>query len=298
MVHTVGLLGHNGFVGKALLHALLPAAQAGKIKLVVLHRPESDISTVPEGIEAREVDLDTGDVAKNSAALAGIHFPISTVGSAGLQSQLHLIPALKTSKDLISFVPSHFGFNWKASDIVNPQVSFLTAKDTIADKLHEAGIPLTTVLNGGYTEFVFKGPPVLFGVDAQGNSLDIPAEAYHAELPILPIAYLAAGVAEVLVSDPQSLPNSSIYLYERLITGDDVAKAFTAVHGKPATVKVYTEEDFAKDISGMPQAVGATFRRKWASGWFGFEHARKVEPTGWVVPPLEEVVRGYIPVPS
>jgi len=59
-MHTVGILGHNGLVGAALIPSLVKAHQANQLKLVVLHRATSDVSKIPSGIEKRVIDLAAG----------------------------------------------------------------------------------------------------------------------------------------------------------------------------------------------------------------------------------------------
>lgn len=62
MANTVAILGSNGNAGSRILFHLLTAHKAGKVKLVVLHRPGSPPRNVPEGagVEVREIDLAGG----------------------------------------------------------------------------------------------------------------------------------------------------------------------------------------------------------------------------------------------
>ena len=71
MVHTVALAGHTGRIGRPTLDALAKAQEAGKFKLVVVHRPGSNTSIVPKGIETRVLDLDQADTIE--PALKGIN---------------------------------------------------------------------------------------------------------------------------------------------------------------------------------------------------------------------------------
>jgi len=70
---TVALHGHNGNVGSATLSHLIKAHRSGKIKLVMLHRASSDLSTVPSDVEKRVIDLESGDLATNQKAVAGLN---------------------------------------------------------------------------------------------------------------------------------------------------------------------------------------------------------------------------------
>lgn len=59
MVSTIAIRGHNGNVGRHVLPNLVKAHQEGKIKLVVLHRPESKVDGLPADIELRAIDTDS-----------------------------------------------------------------------------------------------------------------------------------------------------------------------------------------------------------------------------------------------
>ena len=74
MVVIIGLYNHNGMVGSQIFKHLLPRAQQGMIKLVVLHRPNSNTSTIPEelNVEKRMVDLEKPDKALNETSVKGI----------------------------------------------------------------------------------------------------------------------------------------------------------------------------------------------------------------------------------
>ena len=72
-MHTVGLLSHNGHVGGSILPHLIKAQQSGLIRLIVLHRASSDLTTVPDNIEKREITLDEAHIASLKSAVAGIH---------------------------------------------------------------------------------------------------------------------------------------------------------------------------------------------------------------------------------
>jgi hypothetical protein len=73
MAPVVGLLNHSGLVGKNLLEAFVPLNQAGEIKLVVLHRPDS-ASPIPDGVEKRVLDLEKGDANDLAKTVSDIEF--------------------------------------------------------------------------------------------------------------------------------------------------------------------------------------------------------------------------------
>lgn len=74
MTNTIAIRGHDGNVGKHVLPHLIKAHQEGHIRLVVLHRPTSDVSKIPSGIELRAIDTDTEEgKQKLPEQLAGIN---------------------------------------------------------------------------------------------------------------------------------------------------------------------------------------------------------------------------------
>lgn len=69
---NVGIIGHNGLVGSKLLQQFSDLQSAGKVKLVVLHRPTSSTSTIPADVEKRVLDLSAQDGPDFDAAVAGL----------------------------------------------------------------------------------------------------------------------------------------------------------------------------------------------------------------------------------
>lgn len=76
MVNTVAIYGASGSLGKATLASLLSSHQAGHIKLVILHRPSSDIKSLnlPSDVETRAIDLesDNDDNVTSLKAIKGL----------------------------------------------------------------------------------------------------------------------------------------------------------------------------------------------------------------------------------
>jgi nucleoside-diphosphate-sugar epimerase len=71
--HTVGIIGINGNLGSHLFRHIVAAHTAGKLDVVVLHRPSSDVSSVPSGIEKRALDLEKADKAEVQRAVKGLN---------------------------------------------------------------------------------------------------------------------------------------------------------------------------------------------------------------------------------
>jgi dihydrodipicolinate reductase len=66
---AVGLVGHNGRLGSSVLTALLKHKD---LRVVVLHRPSSDLGTIPTGTEKRVLDLEKGSPEEIEKAIEGL----------------------------------------------------------------------------------------------------------------------------------------------------------------------------------------------------------------------------------
>lgn len=74
MVHTAALIAPNGNVGSATLRHLLLAHKAGKLNLIVLHRPGGPPRELPpdSGVEVREINLE-GSLEQLQDAVQGVN---------------------------------------------------------------------------------------------------------------------------------------------------------------------------------------------------------------------------------
>jgi len=75
MVNTVAVYSPTGLVGKALVPLLTNLHKEGKLNLVLIHRPSSDLSVLalPAEIETRAIDFEgETDEDKLLAAVKGI----------------------------------------------------------------------------------------------------------------------------------------------------------------------------------------------------------------------------------
>jgi hypothetical protein len=75
MVNTVAVYSPTGLVGKTLVPLLTALQKDGKINLVLIHRPSSDLSafSLPSGADTRAIDFETEtDDVKLLAAVKGI----------------------------------------------------------------------------------------------------------------------------------------------------------------------------------------------------------------------------------
>lgn len=69
----VGILGHTGRVGSQITKNLINYQAQGLIKLVILHRPSSNISGLPSGVETRVVELEKEEPEKHFDAIKDLN---------------------------------------------------------------------------------------------------------------------------------------------------------------------------------------------------------------------------------
>lgn len=174
MTPTIAIIGHNGNVGKKVVPHLIKAHGAGKIKLIVLHRPSSAIDSIPEEVERRVIkDTDNEslqEVVKGINVMLSVQlglnwtYPLtlrSTIGPEGYALQQSLLEALQTSPDIITFIPAHFGAVWTEEMLQKPMVrAFHGSYDHLYSSAKEYGISLTQIRAGLFLPYTFMGKQV------------------------------------------------------------------------------------------------------------------------------------------
>ncbi|KAG8755542.1 hypothetical protein FRC11_005958, partial [Ceratobasidium sp. 423] len=154
---VVALAGASGYVGKAFVDAFL-SLNAFQVRLLV--RTES-IGTAPyqeykkRGAELHAISYD--DEASLVKALDGVDVLVSTVGAAGLISaQVPLAEASKRAGVKV-FFPSEYGGQFPDS----PSAVF--PKKVVIQTARDLGLPVATLSNGGFPEYMFI-PPLGFSL--------------------------------------------------------------------------------------------------------------------------------------
>ncbi|GFZ49149.1 hypothetical protein JCM24511_06899 [Saitozyma sp. JCM 24511] len=282
----VGLIGHNGRVGSAVLTALL---KRNDLRVVVLHRPESDVTSIPAGMEKRVLDLEKGSPGEIEKAIEGLQVVISAVTTLAAPSQSALLPALAKSKSLITFIPSEYGAPWREKeDFGVPGLAFLQGKETVAEQARDRGVPITTVKSGTFAGLWFS--PV-FGINVKENKIQLYGDAKTLPGEATSVPYLAEGIAQ-LVSHPTSLPNRTFSFLEYSPTGDELAEILTSLHGSQTVLEEYTEEQFEHDVQrGGLDAVVAGLKRLWGQE---HEYPNVTQVEGFQSVPLEEFLRASL----
>ncbi|WVQ84375.1 hypothetical protein IAT38_006527 [Cryptococcus sp. DSM 104549] len=266
MSYTVALYNHNGLVGKALLHELIKEYDKGTFKLVVLHRPQSDLSALPKdtGIETKAVYVDApeGHEEDNKKAVAGLNIVVSAAS-----------------------IPEDVGDD--------SRLSLLLGRNQLDDMARGLGVPITLVKAGGFPEWGFNDVHGMCLTDVRKNELYVSDGWENAVWPITSPAYLAAAISNLIATSPKFIANKDFYAIESSPTGYDFATIFTTLNGGTAPkINTVTEEQRQEWLDKeLMWAVLAACLNKWMTGawtWPGEE----IKPyEGWKGMSLEEQIK-------
>ncbi|WVQ74178.1 hypothetical protein IAR50_003772 [Cryptococcus sp. DSM 104548] len=286
---TVGLLGHTGTVGSALFTPLYEAHKKGDLKLVILHRPSSDISKVPSDVDKRVVELEESKVDAIKDATKDLEVVISAVGSGGLKSQIYLVKALAGSSSLKAFFPSDFGADWNEKERSVPALSVFGIKEEVVAKAKELKVPVTEVKVGLFDLFFFAYKAL--GTDVKANKVQYFRKSLENPVHITSLAYLGHAVTQLITSSSSlaKLGNSKPHLYDLTPTGNEVAAALEKVNGSAPEKVELTEEQYQENLKVLPGAIGAALFRKWGDGDWG--DLQKTEVEGWKEENIDDVVK-------
>ena len=101
---SVGIYGATGYMGAPFTRALLKAHRGSLLRLVILHRPGSDLTRYPQDktVETRCIDLEAEETASLAKKLTDLQVVVSCVSYMAFRTQYALIDALKGSKELVT----------------------------------------------------------------------------------------------------------------------------------------------------------------------------------------------------
>ena len=100
-----------------------------------------------KGVEVRAVDYESP--SSIASAVTGVDVVISTVGTAGLKNQIHIVTGAKQAGVKL-FVPSDFGV-----DTDGKTDGIFGAKESIHRKAEEVGLPYAGFSTGPFPDFFF-----------------------------------------------------------------------------------------------------------------------------------------------
>ncbi|KAI0423940.1 NAD(P)-binding protein [Xylaria sp. FL1042] len=258
--NRIAIYGHRGWVGSPVLHAL--AAAGAPIK--VLHRAESDVSSLPAGVTTAVVNLD--DPQTLIPALKDIDIVLSFTARDVVPKQHSFIKAIP-STGVKLFVPSDLAFRVDAQGLTIPANK---TKREVEDAAKAAGVPTSVVLVGSFTESSLAFP--ILGVDLPGNRIIVTGDSDKQQLSFCTRSYVAAGYASIFAKTPPSqLAGRDIGLVEFKATGDEIAAVLKEKHGAEPQKFVHSLAKVDAEIeacvkSGNPTALSWYCRRAWGAG--------------------------------
>ncbi|ORY34816.1 hypothetical protein BCR39DRAFT_514939 [Naematelia encephala] len=278
--HTVALQGHTGRIGGAAYQALLPGHAAGKFKLVIVHRPGSDVSKLPKDVEAREIDFENADEATITKAVQGINFYVSAVGFPGLASQANLLKPFAATPGFVTYLIPVFGNPFWTQDYATIEdkriVNFLQMFNALTFGPTKLGIGRTSLQSGVFADY-FTDPNLKYlDTDLAANRVLLPKGGENRGTILTSPEALGEAIAELAARDPASIKDKDFYVYDYAPTGNEIIQVLTKLHGKAPQVKPETDEDYEKamDTGVLPTMSPAIYRHCWGTGVWNWRGER------------------------
>ncbi|KAI0551942.1 NAD(P)-binding protein [Xylaria curta] len=258
--NRIAIYGHRGWVGSAVLGAL--AATGAPIK--VLHRAESDISSLPADVTTAMVDLD--DPQTLIPALQDIDIVLSFAARDVVPKQHNFIKAIP-STNIKLFVPSDLSFRVDEQGLRIPANK---AKQEVENAAKAAGVPTAVLLVGVFTESSLAFP--ILGVDLPGNRIIVTGDSANQQLSFCTRNYVAAAYASIFAKTPPAqLQGRVIGITEFKATGNEIAAALKEKNGTEPQKFLHSLDKVDAEIdqcikNGIPTAISWHCRKAWAVG--------------------------------
>ncbi|KAF2163815.1 hypothetical protein M409DRAFT_57292 [Zasmidium cellare ATCC 36951] len=295
-MHTVGILGINGNLGKPTAQHLVKAAEQDKIKLVIFHREGKAGDFKPgKNVELRVIDLD-GPTDKLEEAVKGVNVFVSTVGVGGLMSEGVVMEAISKSPDFVTYMPAMYSTTWSKEDFEDPVLGPVVGSLPGYTKPKELGIGITKVYTGIF-DFTFFESGFLYA-SLKDNSIYLNDKLSKSPLPITTMPHLAQAIAQIVTTNsPEAIKNKSYSVITLWATGAEIRDLYTKLHGKPTQVNEWTPEEREvrrHDKTDFTGAVRVGYVDKWEGSKWEYETDGKVLVQGHEGVGLEEVAKGFL----
>ncbi|KAM3546140.1 hypothetical protein ARSEF1564_001039, partial [Beauveria bassiana] len=259
--NRIAVYGHRGRFSSKILSALI----ASGAPITVLHRPGSDVSSLPSHVPKIEVNVLDEDALV--AALQDIDIVLSLVGDEGIDRELGLVRAIpRTGVKL--FVPSDLGLQYDQEALAIP---VLQKKANVLETARQANIPFTVILIANFAEFTLGS--IVMGVDVEGNRLLYTGNAATEKASMCTVDYVAAAYVSIFTTNPVSeISNRAIGLVELAPTGQEISAALEKRHGrKPDIFTQSTEQVTAEFLARLDSDLSALapawyWRKLWGTG--------------------------------
>ncbi|CAE6511999.1 unnamed protein product [Rhizoctonia solani] len=279
---VVALAGAGGYVGKAVVDAFL-TLKAFKVRLLV--RTES-IESVPyqeykkRGASLHAVSYD--DEASLIKALDGADVLVSTVAAAGVTSAQ--IPLVKASKHagVKVFFPSEYG--GKFEETPSP---LLQAKKAVLQAARDHGLPVATLNNGPFPEYLFIPP---LGFSFSKKEVTIWGEG-NTKITWTTVRSVADWLANVLKSVPVSqLQDKEFQIQGSVHTLNEVVSLWEQKHKDKLQVEYRPLKEVEDRISADPNDFIAILLQGFDAGHAHFDRNDNALYPGWKPDTVESVL--------
>ncbi|KAI1214557.1 NmrA-like family protein [Annulohypoxylon truncatum] len=287
--NRIAVYGHRGWASSAIFNALV--ASGAPIKLI--HRPGSDVSSVPSSVSMVELDIEKQQ-QELIAALQDIDIVISLVGLEGILKQHAFVKAIP-STNVKLFVPSDLGV--RADDEQGLRVPMKKTKDEVEEAAKKADISTTMVQVGCFAESAFSIG--ILGIDYPGNRMVFTGDSANQFVNICTRDYVAAAYASIFASTPPAkLAGRVIGISELKATGSEIAAALKKKYGAEPQIFRHSLEKVNDEVetcikNGIPLSLAWWVRKMWGSGTLvGLVGNEVWEVEGYKKVSLEELLVG------
>ncbi|KAJ1309095.1 hypothetical protein OPQ81_004773 [Rhizoctonia solani] len=277
----VALAGANGYVGKAFAKAFLDI-DTFEVRLLV--RTESIGATAYQEYKKRGASLcaiSYDDEASLIKALDGVDVLVSAVGAAGLtSSQIPLIKAAKQAGVKL-FFPSEYGGQFP--DTPSP----LSVKKTIVQTARDHGVPVATLSNGGFPEYMFI-PPLGFSLAEKKVTIWGKGDTK--------ITWTTAGsVADWLANVLKSVPISQLQDKELIIQGNvhtlnEIVKLWEQKHNDKLQVEHRPLKEIEERLVANPKDFLGILIQGLDAGYVHFDRNDNALYPGWKPETVESIL--------
>ncbi|KDN38855.1 hypothetical protein RSAG8_09261, partial [Rhizoctonia solani AG-8 WAC10335] len=276
---VVALAGASGFIGKAFANAFL---NVGALQLRLLVRAES-IETAPyqeykkRGASLYAVSYD--DEASLVKALDGADVLVSAVASTG-------IPMIKAAKQagVKVFFPVEYGGKFPARE--SP---LLQKKEAVIQAAQDHGLPVTKLINGSFSDFVFIRP---FGFSFPDKKVTIWGEG-NTNITWTTARSVADWLANVLKSVPISqVQDKELQIQGSVHTMNEVVKLWEQKHKDKLQVEYRPLKEIEDRIAADPNDFLAILLRGLEEGpsYGHFDRNDNALYPGWKPDTLESAL--------
>ncbi|KAL6856393.1 NAD(P)-binding protein [Trichoderma novae-zelandiae] len=209
VIRNVAVAGASGNIGQHVLKALLEA----NFNVTVLTRSQTSHSN-DYGAQVKSVEADFNSVSSLTAALKHQDAVISTIGKAGLESQILLIDAA-VAAGVHRFIPSEFGSCTTSPKVADfPFYSTLaTVRSYLAEKAATSALTYSIIAPGCFTEYLLAFPAT---IDFKNHSVAF-MDGGNTRVSITSLATFARAVAAVF-NHPDETKNRVVYVSEAILT--------------------------------------------------------------------------------